>query len=311
MDRGLPTAGIYVVAVSGGVDSMALLHMLQRQRQANTGLKLVIAHLDHGIRPDSAEDRQLVQKTARHHELPFIYREAKLGAGAGEAAAREARYRFLHEVRQTAGAKAIITAHHQDDLLETAIINLLRGGRRKGLTSLSSRHDLVRPLLHVPKKDLVKYAQDQGLVWHEDSTNQDQTYLRNYIRHSILPRFDDKARTRMLDLIHKLSEINHEIDMALINQLRLQPLSGRIDRYWFNSLPHAVAREVLATWLRAHNIRAFDSKTLERLVVAAKVAPAGKTFPIQNGIYMKVDSDGLALEASERWQKFQEGAIIN
>src|SRR5882724_1815869 len=131
--------GRYVVATSGGVDSMALLHLLyQMSRDSDAGWWLTVAHFDHGIRSDSAEDRQLVQAIARQYGLPFVYDEGRLGPGASEATARQARYSFLHQVLGASGARAIMTAHHQDDVLETAIFNLIRGTGRKGLTSLGN-----------------------------------------------------------------------------------------------------------------------------------------------------------------------------
>lgn len=295
----LPKPGGYVVAVSGGVDSMALLDMLRRQALDESGWKLVVAHLDHGIRPDSSEDRELVRAAARQHGLPFVYQEARLGPGVSEAAARTARYGFLRKTLQASGGLAIITAHHQDDVLETAIINMLRGSGRKGLTALGSQNDLLRPLLGVPKSELVAYAKDQGLKWREDSTNEDDAYLRNYVRHRLLTRFDDEGRAKFRQLINGLSKTNHKIDVLLVKQLAAQSLDGSLDRQWFNHLPHAVAREVLAAWLRA-NASSFDTKTLERLVVAAKTAAAGKTFPVQAGLNMRVQADSLALASSER-----------
>src|SRR6266542_1461422 len=142
--------GKYVVAVSGGVDSMVLLDLLRQKPK----LELVVSHFDHGIRPDSEEDRRLVQRIARAYGLPFVYARGNLGPKAGEALAREARYAFLRRVQQEQGAKAIITAHHQDDMLETAIMNLLRGTGRRGLSSLKSREGLLRPLLNWTKKDI-------------------------------------------------------------------------------------------------------------------------------------------------------------
>ncbi|HTB48875.1 MAG TPA: tRNA lysidine(34) synthetase TilS [Verrucomicrobiae bacterium] len=302
MDVVLPKPGSYVLAVSGGVDSMVLLNLLHRQNTASEirPWKLVVAHLDHGIRPDSPEDRKLVQATARQLDLPFVYHESKLGPGTSEATARTARYGFLRQVRQASGARAIVTAHHQDDLLETAILNILRGTGRKGLTALSNRHDMARPLLGIPKRDLVAYARDQNLQWREDSTNQDQMYLRNYIRHRILPRFDQQARARLEEIITKLQTTNHELDTLLANQLHTQPVGGALERQWFNHLPHAVAREVMAAWLRAHSLRNFDSKTLERLVVAAKVSRPGSRLDAGRGTVLLVGTNTLALDKPER-----------
>jgi tRNA(Ile)-lysidine synthase len=300
MDVVLPKPGKYVIAVSGGVDSMALLNMLQEKSHENRDWKLVVAHLDHGIRSDSVDDRRLVQATARQYRLPFVYHESRLGPGASEAEAREARYSFLHNVRTASNAWAIITAHHQDDVLETAIINILRGSGRKGLTALDDHSGLARPLLRVSKKDIIDYACNQDLRWLEDSTNRDETYLRNYVRHRLVPRFSDTDRARFHQIITDLGRTNRELDALLTKQLRRQPTAGTLDRQWFNSLPHAVAREVMATWLRAHDSPGFDRKGLERLVVAAKTAAVGRTFPVRAGLNMEVLDERLALAGSER-----------
>ncbi len=297
--------GRYVVAVSGGVDSLALLHLLYAQnwaaRQAGQPTsKLIVAHYDHGIREDSVADRKLVQATAKAYGLPFVYNEGRLGAGVSEATARDARYGFLRQVHQASGTQAIITAHHLDDVLETAILNLLRGTGRRGLTSLRSHEDIHRPLLHLPKQALVDYAHSRGLRWREDSTNGDDSYLRNYIRHRILPRFDAAGRQRLGYILSSLQTQNRQLDNDLINLLHQQSMGGTLDRTWFNHLPHSVAKEALSAWLRAHGVSGFDSKALERLVVAAKTARPGKLFPLLGGRQMHVGSLNLALVGSER-----------
>jgi tRNA(Ile)-lysidine synthase len=296
MDVGLPKPGAYVVAVSGGVDSVALLHLLRD----HPGVKLIVAHFDHGIREDSQEDRLHVQGLAKHYGLPFVYDEGHLGPGASEAEARQARYNFLRRVREVSNAQAIVTAHHQDDLLETAIINMLRGSGRKGLTALSSRSDLVRPLLGVSKVRIEEYAKDQGLVWREDSTNQDEKYLRNYVRQRLLAKFDEPARTQLLQIITNLQATNSELDGLLADELEQQAEAGLLNRRWFIQLPHSMAREMMAAWLRIHDVRNFDRPTLERLVVAAKVAAPGKVLPIQAGHDLQVQHHHLALQLAER-----------
>lgn len=298
----LPKSGIYVVAVSGGVDSIALLHLLHshNQNSPKPAWKLTVAHLDHGIREDSAEDRRLVQKVAQEYKLPFVYHKIDLGPLASEATARKARYEFLEKVRETSKADAIITAHHQDDVLETAIINLLRGSGRKGLTALSSRDGLERPLLHIPKQVLIAHAKARQLEWREDSTNKDTSYLRNHVRHNVMSKFDDEARERLWQIISDMRVTNHEIDTIISGQLKSNIVSDRLDRHWFTNLPHAVAREVMAVWLRENGINNFDSKKLERLVVAAKVGYAGDQFDVMRGVILTVWIDNLALTALER-----------
>lgn len=258
---------------------MALLDMLRQQ----PGLKLVVAHFDHGIRPDSHLDRQLVQTVAKQHGLPFVYHEGDLGKAASEDQARKARYKFLHAVKQASGARAIITAHHHDDVLETAILNIIRGTGRKGLSSLSNKATLHRPLLDIHKQQLKRYAKDQGLVWREDTTNQDATYLRNHIRHNVLSQFSDEHKQQLVDIVKRARTVNTELDTQLLHYLHMQPAVDKLDRAEFIRLPHAVAKEVLATWLRQHSIRDFDQKTLERIVINAKTLAPGKSIDILKG----------------------------
>lgn len=300
MDLELPTPGTYVIAVSGGVDSRVLLDILYKHSGGDRQWKFIVAHIDHGIRPDSAEDRQFVQAIATEYGLPFVYSTVNLGGDASEAHARDARYTFLNHTKEASGAQAIITAHHQDDLLETAIINLVRGSGRKGMTALGSHPELLRPLLGVPKSALINYAKEQNLSWREDSTNADDAYLRNYIRHQVLPRFNEQARSQFLANVDNLKSLNLELDDLLAQQLQQQERPGTISRAWFNNLPHAVAKETLATWLRSHEVRNFDSKTLERLTVNAKSAHAGQQFPVRDNYIMRVNTDYLALEPAER-----------
>jgi len=195
------------------------------------GLHLIVAHFDHGIREESGDDRRFVETLAAQYSLPFVFANGHLGPTVSEATAREARYAFLNQVMQTHQAQAIITAHHEDDLLETAILNLLRGTGRKGLSSLKSQDHLLRPLLHVPKQTIRAYAMSHSLAWHEDRTNASTVYVRNYIRHKLLPRFDERSRKRLLSLIEATRETNDEIDELLGDMLHVQPsaetLTGR------------------------------------------------------------------------------------
>lgn len=288
--------GTYIVAVSGGVDSMALLDLLVRQ----PGVKLVVAHYDHGIRPDSQLDRRLVEQVAKQHGLPFVHYEGKLGPGTSEEFARKARYEFLHRVREASGARAVLTAHHHNDALETALLNLLRGTNRKGLTALRSHATVHRPLLHVTKQELRQYADDQGLVWREDPTNIDTVFLRNYIRHKILPRLSKEDRDKLTEIIKNMRRINEELDTQLLHFLHIQTKGGKLDRSTFARLPHAVSREVMAAWLRHHGIRDFDQKTLERLVVAAKTFYPGTVADVVKGSKLRITKQYLALEHPDR-----------
>lgn len=283
--------GKYVVAVSGGVDSVALLNMLRQL----PGVKLTVAHFDHGIRSDSNQDRQLVQELAHKYQLPFVYTQGHLGAGANEAVARDARYTFLRQVQRASGAQAIITAHHQDDLIETAILNILRGTGRKGVTSLKDHHHLRRPMLHLSKQQIRQYATEQGLLWREDSTNSDMTILRNYVRGIIVSRLGQKGRAELLNHIGHMSVVNRAIDHDLMLYLHQQPSRQSLDRHSFTQLSHDISLEVMAEWLRSHGVASFTSKQLEQLVTRCKTLEPGKQVDVDAGHRLLVGRETIVL----------------
>lgn len=285
--------GRYIVAVSGGVDSVVLLHMLTRLPR-NTH-QFTVAHFDHGIRKDSSKDRMHVANLAKQYDLPFVYDEGNLGPGASEAEARKARYAFLYRVRDMAQAQAIITAHHQDDMIETAILNLLRGTGRKGVSSLRSTDIVKRPLLHLPKTEIHNYAKAHKLTWREDSTNTDTKYKRNYVRHNIVPKLTQAQRKELLHHIHMTRALNEKIDAELTEHLKVQPHKSNLDRKHFTQLPHAVAVELLAAWLRQHGVRNFDRKGLQRMVTQAKTLQASQQIDINVDYVIAVTKTHLTL----------------
>lgn len=286
--------GKYVVAVSGGVDSVVLLHVAaQKVREA--GLTLIVAHFDHGIRPDSAQDRMFVQGLAQHYGLPFVYDQATFGPGASEAKAREARYAFLRKVQSASRADAIVLAHHQDDVLETIIINFLRGTKSRGLSSLRSTAELRRPLLPYTKEQIRAYAKRHKLAWHEDSTNTDETYLRNYIRRRIMPRLGEAERRQLLAHSDTAASLNDAISALTGDYLRAQPDALALDRGLFRELPVEVAHEVLAAWLRAYADVTLTSKLIERLRSAIAAGRSGNRYDVARGYAIVLTRDRATL----------------
>lgn len=284
MDISVPN-GKYVLAVSGGVDSMVLLDVMSRQ----SGLDLVVAHFDHGIRPDSYVDCELVKEAAARYGLPFVSGKGNLGPFASEAVAREARYAFLRQVKSEQGASAIITAHHEDDMLETAILNIMRGTGRKGLSAIATSGDVMRPLLQVSKEDIIAYAHEHSNIrWREDATNSDERYLRNYIRQRFIGRLGEQGRELLLEYIASAAQANPLIDTLLLQDIQEHTDQDGLERSWFIMLPHDVSCEVMATWLREQGIREFDRKLIQRLVVAAKTALPGKHSDINAAYWLKV-----------------------
>ena len=288
--------GRYIVAVSGGVDSVVLLHHLVRM----PGQKLTVAHFDHGIRDESADDEVFVRELARIYDLPYVYARGKMSPESSESEARELRYDFLHAARMAADADAVLTAHHQDDVLETAVHNIIRGTGRRGLTSLKSTDIIKRPLLSVSKADILEYAIRHNLQWREDASNQSDVYTRNYIRHHLMPRLGNDGRQKLLNLINDAALRNSELDETITNNLEQLSEDGKLKRLPFIQLNHAVAREVMAAWLRQGGIANIDAKMLERLVHAAKTYKPVKLVHASGNRGMEVGKHYLALIRIER-----------
>ena len=182
------------LAVSGGADSVALL-ALMAGLQASHGFDAVVLHVDHGLRPDSADDARFVESLAAKYGLPFHALRTRVRQRRGESiemAARRVRLAFFARMTARLGLDAIATGHHADDVAETFILRLARGAGPEGLAGLKpvSHVDgvtFIRPLLNVRDADLRRFLAERGLAWREDSTNADVSIPRNNVRHVILP----------------------------------------------------------------------------------------------------------------------------
>lgn len=178
-----------VVAVSGGVDSITLLHLL-RFLDPSWRLRLIVAHMDHAMRPGSAADADWVAGVCRAWDLPFERARAE-PPPSGQAEARERRYAFLEDVRRRTGADRIATAHHADDQAETVLFRIARGSGIEGLRGIPPRRGpIVRPLLPFRRAEIEAYARSVGLRAREDPTNLELGYVRNRLRHEVLPRLE-------------------------------------------------------------------------------------------------------------------------
>ena len=186
-----------LVAVSGGADSLALLYGLHALH-SQLDCQLHVAHLNHCLRPDADADADFVQQHAAHLELPCtiqstdVPRLVKQWKLSVETAARKARYQFYEEVSTHIGATKVALGHHQDDTVETVLMNLIRGSGSTGMKGITPVRDLrfIRPLSGFTRRQIETFLASKGLAPRPDSTNTDTRYLRNRIRHALIPKLE-------------------------------------------------------------------------------------------------------------------------
>lgn len=306
--------GQYIVAVSGGVDSVVLLHLLLQKQGSvlsspesvrntengsqtpdHSSLRLVVAHFDHGMREDSAKDRKFVQDLAKSYGLEFEYKTEKLGPDASEELARTRRYKFLESIIKKFEADAIITAHHKDDVLETAVFNLLRGTGRSGMTSLKTTDKIIRPLLGYKKSEILKYAKAHNLTWREDPTNKSLKYTRNKIR-DFLTKAPEEHKEKLEEILGKNVARNLEMD-SLIEGLfsyGYDKQKKSFDRQFFISLPHKIACELLVFWLKKQGAK-YDKKLVKKLSSQLKTLQPGTKVDIDKYHYFELSAKQIGI----------------
>ncbi len=189
---GLPR-GVTLVAVSGGPDSVALLDLLARSPAA-AGLVLQVAHADHGIHPESPVVAETVRAAAARLGFPVHVVRLELGPDATETRSRESRYAWLFRLAVEVGAGLILTAHHQDDQVETILMRALKGSGPAGLAGMAPRRGkVVRPLLPFRREELAEHVRKQGLEAWMDPANIDLRHQRSWIRTELLPMLRDRV----------------------------------------------------------------------------------------------------------------------
>lgn len=286
--------GRYILAVSGGLDSVVLLDLLVQKPR----LELIVAHFNHGIRKNSHLDEKLVRQAAEKYNLPLEVGHGHLDSKTSEERARQKRYEFLMALKQKHKAKAIITAHHQDDLIETAFLNILRGTGRRGLSAIISNPEVVRPLLNVPKERIKRYVLEHNLQWNEDITNQDTKYLRNYIRRHVLPLLTDQKRRQILQDIDIVAKKRKELDTLIATLSHKIIQDNKISRRKFTLLPLEVGNEVLIYCLRQQAILQFTKPMVDKLNMTIRTGKPNTKHPVMKGTVLVVKERAAHFENS-------------
>jgi len=214
-----------LLGISGGVDSVVLLETLYILKKEYK-LSLFVSHYDHKIRKDSYKDALFVYKLCKERDIPFFYTASSVPAYAKreglslEMAGRELRYRLWYSLAKKYDFQKIALAHHLDDLVEEIFMKLIKGTGKRGLAGIPiKREDLiVRPLLFVTKDEIIKFALERGLTWREDETNKDLRFLRNKIRHVLIPFLENNFSKKIKENIRKTAFLIAE-EEELIEEL--------------------------------------------------------------------------------------------
>ena len=295
-----------VVALSGGLDSVVLLHLM-RFGSPLEGVELNAAHFDHGMRPGSRDDMQWVVGLCRAWGVELHAGSAEAQPGSEEEA-REARYAFLGRVRTQVGARLVLTAHHADDQAETVLFRALRGTGRTGLAGIPHRREpaLWRPLLGFWRDELERYAERVRISWRDDPTNVQLHYARNALRARIIPEIEQRvapgarrALVRLADLAREDEEGWESVLPMLMEPLgpATDPRGTSFDRSALLELHPAVQARILRAL--AADLGARLGETGTRLAVDfAGSGASGRRIELGGGWTLVRELDRLALRAA-------------
>jgi tRNA(Ile)-lysidine synthase len=274
--RRFPPANCYLIAVSGGRDSVALFHWLVEAGYKN----LIVCHFDHQLRGRaSAADARFVEKLAAKYGLDFEVDAANVRALAArqklsiETAGREARYRFFAKIAKRTKCRTIFLAHHADDLVETFLINLFRGAGLTGLGAMRSvstrkidnvRLTIVRPLLSVWRTDINAYIRKRHLKFREDASNQNLAPLRNRVRARVIPYLEKSFARNIRQSLWRAAMIAAEEEDWIDNQLN-SSADHDFSVKRLRALPVALQRRAILKWLRELKIANIGFDVVERV----------------------------------------------
>ncbi len=295
---------VVLVAVSGGADSVGLLHAL-RALAGEWSLRLAVVHLDHGLRPESAADAAFVEDLARAQGLPVsVERIAVPPGGSLEARAREARYAALRRHAARLGAQRVALGHTADDQAETVLMRLVEGAGPRGLAGIPPvRGPFIRPLIETGRAEIVEELTRAGLTWREDPTNRDTKFLRNRIRHELLPLLAASYNPAIVRALARVAALTRELlarvtaqaERELVDSAAVADGEIVLPRARLAALPAEVAAEVLRLAAerlgRAAPLRAWGHRGLRRVL---RDPPPRRPFAL-GGITLEVSGDRVRL----------------
>lgn len=298
-----------LAAVSGGADSVCLIRTLLDLAPAG-GWEVFAAHFDHAMRPESEEDARFVRDLCEALGVRLLTGQSRsLGPESAEAAARDERLGFLRQAATDAGCRVIATGHTADDRAETVLMNLLRGAGLRGLQGIAwSSGEFVRPLLGRSREAVRLHLKQLGQGWREDASNRDARFLRNRIRHSVLPLLQRQVSPSVRESLLRLAEMAAEEDafldaqaQELLNHLIQPGTDARdlfLDAAGLRDAPPALARRAarLALERLTGGPRDVTFRMCQRVLSAARQPSPAEDIGL--GVRLSSDARWLRLSRS-------------
>ena len=295
------TSSKVLLAVSGGVDSMVLLHLLK-----SSSINFEVAHCNFNLREEESEkDYLFVKKSCLQSDIVFNGKKFDTTAFAKEnglsiqMAARQLRYNWFSEIIQAKKLEYLATAHHQNDQTETVLLNILRGKGSFTWEGMSIfNKSIIRPLLNVSKKELIAYAKENKIEWREDSSNEKSDYQRNYIRNTIIPELDKHFPSAENNLLQfaEINRYNNTILRQFINEKKLQLCSSEDGMLKINSDLLIKENEPAVLLFHLINTCGFNFENCRQMIQAKN--SSGKKFCSKNYIAL-IDRNSILIKKSE------------
>ncbi len=267
------------VAVSGGADSVFLLHAL-RELAPRMNLDLSVVHVDHGIRGQAShEDAEFVRSLAAKFELPLQILSANVPALTGnlEEAARDVRRGYFAGLVEDGTVNRIATGHTRNDQAETVLYRILRGASLSGLSGILplTKEGVVRPLLEIDRAEIECWLRERAIAWRTDETNRDISYARNRLRHEILPQLRDQFNPRLDEALSNMATLAQDEESYWRTELDRQRPQPLLSAPQLKTLPPAVARRIIRLAIESikGDLRQIDFQHVERIL---NMAQAGK-----------------------------------
>jgi len=302
LKENIPTDEYIIVAVSGGVDSMVLLSIA-----LNHSNNVVCAHVHHNLRKESDEEQKLVEDYCKKNDVIVETIKLEYEDKFTEEIARNKRYTFFEEVLNKYGSKTLLTGHHGDDLIETILMRIVRGSTLKGyagIEQISTRetYKILRPLLHMNKEEIYRYAEENNIPFMEDKTNEEDTYTRNRFRNTVLPFLKEECKdvnAKFLKYSRELLDYHYYVDSVIpakINKMEeFRELDEFMQKQKLKAFIHSIYQE---------NINKISDTHINNMINLIHDGESNSTINLPDGYIFIKEYDGFKIEKVKQNEEY-------